>query len=55
MNHSERTCSCCGKRLEGISTDMAYRRPVHYFKGLVEHLMCPVFGTLRTNRSSSAG
>lgn len=32
MNDSERTCSCCGKRLEGIPTDMAYRRPVHYFR-----------------------
>src|SRR5262245_56677954 len=32
MKESERTCGCCGKRLEGIPTDMAYRRPVHYFR-----------------------
>ncbi|HWE25958.1 MAG TPA: DUF2199 domain-containing protein [Myxococcales bacterium] len=31
MNDSGRTCGCCGKQLDGIPTDMAYRRPVHYF------------------------
>jgi len=32
MKDSDRICSCCGKRLEGVPTDMAYRRPVHYLR-----------------------
>jgi hypothetical protein len=31
MSDPSRTCGCCGKPIEGIPSDMIYRRPVHFF------------------------